>query len=131
MACLATVELTALEIAPEIGTYGPGDVVPDTHILDLSLAIDPALVLIDTDDMGRVFDYDPLVAEIDRLARDGHYATQERLITRITAACAAEPAIRSLDIHLRKRPVLGGTGNLGIRLQVDATTLDRFRTVAN
>lgn len=127
MPCHSTVELTNLEITPEIGSYGPGDVVPDTHILDLSLVIDPALVLIDVDDMARVFDYDPLIVEIDQLARDGHYETQERLITRIVGACASYIAIRALDIHLRKRPVLGGSGTLGIRLSLDADALDSRR----
>ena len=47
----STIELTGLEIMTDIGTYAPGDVVPDTHLLDLSLTIDPSLVLIDADGM--------------------------------------------------------------------------------
>lgn len=79
MPCRSTIELRNMKIDAQIGTYGPADVVPDAHVLDLTLAIDPALVMIAEDAMARVFDYDPLVAEIDRLARDCHYATQELL----------------------------------------------------
>lgn len=123
----STVELTDLEVVTDIGTYGPNDVVPDAHLLDLSLSIDPALVLINEDEMARVFDYDPLIAEIDRLARDGHYETQERLITRIVEACAAYAEITSLEICLRKRPVRRDSGALGVRLTVDADTLTGMR----
>lgn len=89
----STIELKNLELEPSLGTYGPNDVVPDVHLLDLKLTIDPKLVFIDTDGMDRVFDYDPLIAEINRLAIDGHYHTQERLMTRIVTACAAYEAI--------------------------------------
>ena len=75
------VELKDLEIRADIGTYGPLDTVPDRHVLDLTLWIQPALVLIPEDGMSHVFDYDPLVVAIDRLAADGHYETQERLLT--------------------------------------------------
>jgi dihydroneopterin aldolase len=123
----ACVELRDLQLTTNIGTYGPNDVVPDAHTLDLTLWIAPALVLIEQDGMAHVFDYDPLVADIDRLAADGHYETQERLITRIVHACAAYPAIEALDIGLRKSPVRQGSGALGVRLSVDATTLNALR----
>jgi dihydroneopterin aldolase len=110
-----------------MGTYGPNDVVPDAHTLDLTLWLAPALVLIEQDGMAHVFDYDPLVADIDRLAADGHYETQERLITRIVHACAAYPAIEALDIGLRKSPVRKGSGSLGVRVSVDAQTLSALR----
>ena len=77
--------------------------------------------------MENVFDYDPLVIEIDRLAGDGHYETQERLITRIVHACAQYPEIESLQINLRKAPVHAGSGSLGVRLSVNKTTLDDLR----
>ncbi|MEL6586768.1 MAG: dihydroneopterin aldolase [Pseudomonadota bacterium] len=123
----SVVELADLPLITEIGTYGPGDVVPDRHLLDLVLEIDESLVLIDTDGMDRVFDYDPLIAEIDRLARDGPYHTQERLMTRIVGACAAYAAIRSVEVALRKGPVLAEGGTLGVRLRVDAARLDSLR----
>ena len=123
----ACVELRDLQLNTNIGTYGPNDVAPDTHTLDLTLWLAPALVLIEHDGMAHVFDYDPLVADIDRLAADGHYETQERLITRIVHACAAYPAIEALDIGLRKSPVRSGSGSLGVRVSVDAKTLSALR----
>jgi dihydroneopterin aldolase len=123
----ACVELRDLRLNTDIGTYGPNDVVPDAHTLDLTLWLAPALVLIDQDGMANVFDYDPLVADIDRLAADGHYETQERLVTRIVHACAAYPAIEALDIGLRKSPVRQGSGSLGVRVSVDANTLSALR----
>jgi dihydroneopterin aldolase len=123
----ACVELRDLRLNTNIGTYGPNDVVPDAHTLDLTLWLAPALVLIEQDGMAHVFDYDPLVADIDRLAADGHYETQERLITRIVHACASYPAIEALDIGLRKSPVRQGSGSLGVRVSVDAITLSSLR----
>lgn len=123
----STIELSGLEITTQIGTYGPDDVVPTSHILDLVLEIDPSLVLIHTDGMAHVFDYDPLIKTIDRLSRDGHYHTQERLMTRIVHACASYDEIRAVEIKLRKTPVLSGTGHLGVRLAVDETSLADLR----
>lgn len=127
----ATIELRQLSLPVSLGTYGPDDVVPDDHLLDLTLTIDPRLVFIDADGMDRVFDYDPLIAEIERLAQDGHYHTQERLITRIVGACAAYDVIQGVNIALSKRPVRrhGGrdSGVLGVRLQVDAAELNKLR----
>lgn len=123
----STIELTDLQLNTDIGTYGPEHVVPSAHLLDLTLSIDPALVLIETDGMAHVFDYDPLISEIDELARDGHYETQERLITRIVASCASQPQIIAVEICLRKTPVIGKTGALGVRLAVDAEQLAQMR----
>ena len=123
----ACVELRDLGLTTNIGTYGPHDVVPDAHVLDLTLWLAPSWVLIPQDGMAHVFDYDPLVAEIDRLAADGHYETQERLITRIVDACAAHLEIEALDIGLRKSPVHQGSGSLGVRVSVDAKTLSALR----
>ncbi|MEL6510286.1 MAG: dihydroneopterin aldolase [Pseudomonadota bacterium] len=122
------VELRDLQIATDIGTYGPDDVVPDAHVLDLTLKIDPALVFIEADGMDHVFDYDPLVIEIDRLARDGHYHTQERLMTRIVEACAGYSEIEAVGIVLRKSPVLDGSGSLGVRLTVGSDDLQSIRS---
>ena len=124
---MACIELRDLQLNTNIGTYGPHDVVPDAHVLDLTLWLSPALVLIAQDGMAHVFDYDPLVTEIDRLATDGHYETQERLITRIVHACATYPEIEALEIGLRKSPVRQGSGSLGVRVSVDAPTLNTLR----
>ena len=123
----STVELTELKLNINIGTYGPNDIVPSAHLLDLTLSIDPALVLIETDGMAYIFDYDPLITEIDKLACNGYYETQERLITRIVAACVAQPQIIAVEIYLRKTPVMRGNGALGIRLVVDAEHIAKMR----
>ncbi|MFY9347761.1 MAG: dihydroneopterin aldolase [Orrella sp.] len=123
----STVEIKDLALVTRIGTFKPNEAVPKTHHLDLTLSIDPRLVLIAIDDMAHVFDYDPLVAEIDRIARDGHYETQERLITRIVQACATHDAITALEIFLRKGPVLADSGMLGLRLTVDGAGLAAIR----
>ena len=123
----ACIELKDLQLQTQIGTYGPGAIIPKQHLLDLTLWIDSKLDFISEDVMENVFDYDPLVIEIDRLAGDGHYETQERLITRIVHACAQYPEIESLQINLRKAPVHAGSGSLGVRLSVNKTTLDDLR----
>lgn len=131
MAALATIELTDLVIETRIGTYGPDEVVPREHRLDLLLGIHPSLVLIAEDGMQHVFDYDPLVAEIGQLAQDGHYDTQERLMTRIVGACTAYREIATVEIFLRKTPVLNGSGDLGVRLRLDGSDMaDRRNALA-
>ena len=132
MTAQAFVELRELALNTQIGTYGPLDTPPDTHLLDLTLGIGSHRVLIAKDEMANVFDYDPLMAEIDRLAEDGHYETQERLMTRIAQACVAYPDILSIDIRLRKAPVRRGTGVLGVRLSLnEAATQDLRHSLQN
>lgn len=123
----AVIELRDLELKTDIGTYGPQDTRPDVHILDLTLGIAVEQVLITQDGMAHVFDYDPLILEIDRLAGDGHYETQERLITRIAGACAAYPAIQHIEIYLKKSPVRAGNGSLGVRLKLDEIATHALR----
>jgi dihydroneopterin aldolase len=77
--------------------------------------------------MDLVFDYDPLIAEIVRLAKDQHYETQERLMTRIVMACAGYDVIEGVEIMLRKTPVVGTTGHLGVRLSVGGPELRQMR----
>lgn len=123
------IELRDLELAVSIGTYGPGDVVPDRHLLDLTLSIDPSLVMIAEDRMTSVFDYDPLIARIDEISLAMPFETQERLMTLIVEACALHPEIEALEICLRKSPVLAGTGTLGVRLALDGAGLGRVRDI--
>jgi len=127
----STIELRQLELALSLGTYGPKDVVPDSHLLDLTLTIDPKLVLINVDSMKNVFDYDPLIIEIERLAKDVHYHTQEGLITRIVQACAAYETIKSVELLLSKKPVSRNSGELGVRLQLDSSELGNVRKTIN
>ncbi len=123
------IELKDFHLATRIGTCAPSDTVPEYHALDLTLWIAHDLVLIPEDGMAHVFDDDPLVIEIERLAADGLYETQERLMTRIVQACAAYPVIEALDIALRKFPVRTGSGFLGVRSSVDGMQLQRMRQV--
>ena len=124
----AFIELRDLELKTGIGTYGPKDTKPDIHLLDLTLGIAVQQVVILQDGMENVFDYDPLIAEIDRLSAFCHYETQERLITRIAVACASHPAIKTIEISLKKVPVRMGNGSLGIRLTLDKSETDRLRS---
>ena len=123
----ACIELKDLKLQIQIGTYGPGAIIPKQHLLDLTLWIESTLVLISKDAMKNVFDYDPLVIEINRLVEDVHYETQERLMTRIVQACAQYPEIQSLEISLRKSPVSADSGSLGVRLSVNQKTLNDLR----
>lgn len=123
----AVIELSDLQLKTDIGTYGPSETKPDVHLLDLTLGISVNLVVIAEDGMAHVFDYDPLILEIDRLAGDGHYETQERLMTRIAYACAAYPEIKSIDIRLKKSPVRSGNGSLGVRLTLDEIATEALR----
>lgn len=123
----ASVELTGLVLALDLGTYGPDDVVPDAHYLDMTLQIDPSLVLVHKDAMEAIFDYDPLIRTIDALAREQHYETQEWLITRIACACAAYAQIVGASLMLYKAPVLRGSGKLGVRLVLDRSELDELQ----
>lgn len=123
------IELRDFKLRTRIGTYGPGETVPEHHALDLTLWISPDLVLIAQDGMAHVFDYDPLVLQIEQLAADGLYATQERLMTRILQACAQYPAIEALEIALRKFPVRPVSGSLGVRLSLGKSQWQQMRSV--
>jgi dihydroneopterin aldolase len=127
MSCSASIELRGLRLNTQIGSYKEADIIPDEHLLDLTLWIDSNLVLIAKDEMSHVFDYDPLVLEIERLAMDGHYETQERLMTRIVKACANYSQIQSLEIGLKKSPVRNNSGSLGVRLSVGQDDLLSMR----
>jgi len=127
MTRLARIELRDLHLPVSIGTYGPGDVVPDAHILDLTLTIAPDLVQIASDEMVNVFDYDPLIAKIAEIARSRTFETQEYLMTLITQACASYDVIEAVELCLKKLPVLGGTGSLGVRLVLGSEDLAALR----
>lgn len=127
----AVIELRDLHLKTHIGTYGPKDTRPDVHILDLTLGISVDQALIAQDGMAHVFDYDPLILEIDRLAADGHYETQERLITRIADACAAHLAVKHMVIRLKKLPDRAGGGSLGVCLTLDEITTEALRLQLN
>jgi dihydroneopterin aldolase len=114
--------------ALHIGHYPAGMVAPELHLLDLILTISADHVLVSTDEMSQVFDYDPLLSEIAQIAGVQHYTTQEYLLTRIVQACAAYPQIIALEAQLYKSPVLGGS--VGIQLVLGADDLDSLRATA-
>ena len=124
----AQVELTDLDLNIEIGTYTDGDVAPDRHTIDLTLEIKPSLVLIDKDQMNRVFDYDPLISKIQNLTEGRRYETQERFITLVVEECAKFREIESVQILLRKSPVSRSSGELGVRLRINGPDLKKLRT---
>ena len=126
----ARIELRDLHLPVSIGSYGPDDVVPDAHVLNLDLTISPELVQVTSDAMANVFDYDPLVAQIAAIARSRTFETQEYLMTLIVQACAAHHEITAVDISLRKHPVLDATGSLGVRLILTAEDLAALRRAA-
>ena len=80
--------------------------------------------------MDVVFDYDPLVADIERITAEIQYETQEWLVSRIVSVCADIPEISAIDILLRKSPVIGSTGSLGVRLVLQAEDMQRLRSSA-
>ena len=105
-------ELKDLQIARRIGTYGPKDDMLDAHLLDRTLTIARHMALIAQDELALVFGYDPLIRQIEAVARASRCKTQDRLMARIVKACAAYPQIEALDICLRKRSVLSGSSTL-------------------
>ena len=70
----------------------------------------------------------PLIREIQRLAEEMHYETQERFITRIVDECVKYNEIKSVEVFLRKTPVFGSSGELGVRLQIGMPHLRNMRT---
>ena len=126
MGLVSKIVLKGLSLPTNIGSYGPNDVVPKEHVLDMNLLIAQDLVLIENDDMEFVFDYDPLIATIEGLARERHYHTQEYLLTRIVQACAKYTEIKGVSLNLRKMPVLND-GSLGVEISVDKEYLEMVR----
>ena len=123
----STIELFDFELNVDIGTYKDDEIVPNKHILDLILSIEPSFVIIKKDKMDDVFDYDPLIKDINSLTRKVHYETQERLITLIVKECSAYDEIKGLDLYLRKSPVSNSSGKLGVRIILDEKDLNKLR----
>lgn len=123
----STIELKDLVLKTDIGTYGPCDHIPDHHLLDLTLSIAATKVLIANDGMEHVFDYEPLIAQIQTLASTGHRETQEWLVTQIVNLCAKFSDIQAVAIFFRKYPVDALGGTLGIRLTIDQVDFAKLR----
>ena len=127
MTLTSTIELRDMILPTDIGTYGPDNLVPDHHLLDLTLCIAPTKVLIPSDGMVHVFDYDPLIVDIRTLAKKGHRETQEWLISQIAHLCATFDNIQGADIFLRKFPIHQESGTLGVRLTLQQDDLVKLR----
>lgn len=128
----STIELADVPVKAQIGIFAEGDSDPYEHRLDLTLVIDPKLVLIEEDGMKHVFDYDPLLEQIHAVSQDKHYVTQEVLASHIVRCCAKFEQIHGVEICLKKsRPNgSGGTvcGTIGVRLKVSGDDLVALRT---
>ena len=127
MTLTSTIELRDMILPTDIGTYGPDNLVPHHHLLDLTLCIAPTKVLIPSDGMVHVFDYDPLMVDIRTLANTGHRETQEWLISQIAHLCATFDNIQVADIFLRKFPIHQESGTLGVRLTLQQDDLAKLR----
>ena len=127
MTLTSTIELRDMILPTDIGTYGPDNLVPHYHLLDLTLCIAPTKVLIPSDGMVHVFDYDPLIVDIRTIAKTGHRETQEWLISQIAHLCATFDNIQGADIFLRKFPIHEESGTLGVRLTLQQDDLAKLR----
>jgi dihydroneopterin aldolase len=127
MTLTSTIELRDMILPTDIGTYGPDNPMPDHHLLDLILSIAPTKILIPSDGMVHVFDYDPLIVDIRTLAKTGHRETQEWLISQIAHLCATFDNIQGADIFLRKFPIHQESGTLGVRLTLQQDDLVKLR----
>lgn len=128
---LSTIELSNVPVKAQIGIYSAGDSDPYEHQFDLTLAIDPSLVLIEQDGMQFVFDYDPLLEQIHAVSQNKQYETQELLASQIVRCCAKFEQIQGVEICLKKfRPNGTGmtvSGTIGVRLSVSGKDLAALR----
>ena len=113
---MPTIELKDFKLSVEIGTYAIGQVQPQYHLVDLIFEIDESFILINQDSMDKVFDYDPLIANLEKLSNQRHFHTQEKLLTEIVELCRTySPPLASVEVYLRKYPVSASGGTLGLR----------------
>ncbi len=123
----ATLELFGLELDVDIGTYQNDRAVSYKHVLDLTVSVDPALVLIKADKMSQVFDYDGLIESIEALGSGVSFETQEMLATVIVKLCAEYAEIQNLVVALRKISASDTRKKIGVTLSLDAGDLAQIR----
>ena len=97
------------------------------HYLDLKFSIETGYVLLKSDHMQKVYDYDPLVANIKKLASSVNFQTQEYLTNCILNLCLEEKKIMDLEIFLYKKSATGSLGSLGVRLLISSTEMSSLR----
>ena len=126
----AQIRLNDLTLPCSIGTYGTEDIVPDAHVLDMVLYLDKSWVVIDADQMDRVFDYDPLIRKILQIAATEKYETQEYLMSLIFQCCFAHAEVHAAELFLRKSPVRDD-GSLGVQVTLTRAEFEDTRSARN
>ena len=126
---IATIELTDLQLSACIGEHSAAEILPEIHILDLVLTVNPDLVCTDIDKMSDVFDYDPVLDQIYILTKGKRYETQEYLISLIARSCAHFKEVIKVDVSIKKMSKGAVNGKLGVRLVLDEEGLKRLRDV--
>ena len=122
----AQIRLNNLTLPCNIGIYETDDVVPDAHVLDMILYLEKSWVIIDADQMDRVFDYDPLIRKILQIAAAEKYETQEYLMSLIFQCCFEHSEVHAAELFLRKSPV-HNDGSLGVKTTLTRTEFEDMR----
>ena len=126
----AQIRLNDLTLPCSIGTYDTDDIIPDAHVLDMVLYLDKSWVVIDADQMDRVFDYDPLIRKILQTAAADKYETQEYLISLIFQCCFEHIEVHAAELFLRKSPVRDD-GSLGVQVTLTRAEFEHMRSARN
>ena len=126
----AQIRLNDLTLPCSIGTYEADDIIPDAHVLDLVLYLDKSWVVIDADQMDRVFDYDPLIRKILQIAATEKYETQEYLMSLIFQCCFVRAEVHAAELFLRKSPVCDD-GSLGVQVTLTRAEFEDMRSARN
>lgn len=126
----AQIRLNDLTLPCTIGTYEADDIIPDAHVLDMVLYLDKSWVVIDADQMNRVFDYDPLISKILQIAATEKYETQEYLMSLIFQYCFIHTEVHAAELFLRKSPVRDD-GSLGVQVTLTRAEFEDMRSARN
>ena len=126
----AQIRLNDLTLPCTIGTYDAADIIPDAHVLDMVLYLDKSWVVIDADQMNRVFDYDPLIRKILQIAATEKYETQEYLMSLIFQCCFVHAEVHAAELFLRKSPVRDD-GSLGVQVTLTRAEFEDMRLARN
>lgn len=126
----AQIRLNDLTLPCTIGTYEADDIIPDAHVLDMVLYLDKSWVVIDADQMNRVFDYDPLISKILQIAATEKYETQEYLMSLIFQCCFIHTEVHAAELFLRKSPVRDD-GSLGVQVTLTRAEFEDIRSARN
>ena len=126
----AQIRLNDLTLPCSIGAYETEDIVPGAHVLDLVLYLDKSWVVIDADQMDRVFDYDPLIRKILQIAAADKYETQEYLMALMFQCCFEHTEIQAAELFLRKSPVRDN-GSLGVQVTLTRDEFDDICSAQN